>query len=1070
MSLILADGRYEAVTTNQTVVSVPGKTYYYKNISGSDIEITYGSNTKIVGPNGILGLLFDGTYWSILTEGISTEEIDGIVDERIGYADMSGYEDVDTGTGGNVYHTLDFGANEAELTTDSTYFLDTTDGLQLYEAYTNRALLKEYKQSELAIGNNDFTTVSDINTIEIDEVVRITGEVRFDTLSAGLEVVTVALNDGTSDASTNNVPCLNNGLFQSFDIELTGSATNATSVIFYTGEKGSTLGNQISFRNVSIVPKGFPTTIDSRAETSVKVETDSWNIVSGIFGFTLTEDIVVGTGEEPRIIFDDRRTEGDSQEFALVQDDGKVTLWLSGTQYDYVDVDMLTGDYIIEWDTTTTTLYRGGVSLKSETAMPSFQSGQIYLGRKVGVQDQSSLHLNSLMKAIYYKNTTTLPTLPQYNPAYTHYVNTQMQDEEGNWKGNALNSVTGSGDVDTSDLQQQIDEILSGTAQAEVGSIHYFSTYKNRSNAGLLPFDFNNVVSKVVYASLYDEIGDMFEQQHIDAGDPASGADTFYPTPVPGVYGRSSLPELSLTDANMDFANNRIIGLPSWVTDARRSGEPFCLKVVSGTLPTGLTETCYFVDFTTSAGVITLHPTEKDAIDKTNRVTFTDAGSGEFVLTQEGIQIDDSFQGHWHNYEAERKDVQVGVDQGNDDLSDPTPGTNFTSRVTDAISDSINGTPRISNESRPTTNYLYGYIKAESVTPAGEPVSALKYDTGWVANSDWTANNFTISHDLSSELSELNIKVLFSSDGTDNNAKFPIGMAIRDAGSNEQVSLVLTKIDINSIKLSTGASGVRIGIGDGTGGSVLLSAQSYYYRVVIEKPQLTATFGYTPIRKTITINDANDVPYPLPDANNFYTEVIVKRKGAGTGQVLFTTIGSQTVPVEGLGGESTVILYPESGNWEIKSLTNVVMHVQDQKPTGTDGGSFTSGAWQTRDLNTVLTDNIVGASLALNQISLPAGIYEVDISAPAYRVDRHSIRLQNISDSLTILSGTSEFNGSGTAVQTRSIIKETFSITSAKIIEIQHRCVTTNIDDGFGSNTGFAAHETYTDVSIEKVG
>ena len=37
------------------------------------------------------------------------------------------------------------------------------------------------------------------------------------------------------------------------------------------------------------------------------------------------------------------------------------------------------------------------------------------------------------------------------------------------------------------------------------------------------------------------------------------------------------------------------------------------------------------------------------------------------------------------------------------------------------------GTPRTSNETRPKTAIMFKYIKAEYVTTAGEPISALRY-------------------------------------------------------------------------------------------------------------------------------------------------------------------------------------------------------------------------------------------------------------------------------------------------------------------------------------------------------
>lgn len=47
--------------------------------------------------------------------------------------------------------------------------------------------------------------------------------------------------------------------------------------------------------------------------------------------------------------------------------------------------------------------------------------------------------------------------------------------------------------------------------------------------------------------------------------------------------------------------------------------------------------------------------------------------------------------------------------------------------------------------------------------------------------------------------------------------------------------------------------------------------------------------------------------------------------------------------------------------------------IQDQKSSGTDGGTFTSGAWRTRTLNTTVLNTIgAGFSLSSNQFTLAA--------------------------------------------------------------------------------------------------
>ena len=168
-----------------------------------------------------------------------------------------------------------------------------------------------------------------------------------------------------------------------------------------------------------------------------------------------------------------------------------------------------------------------------------------------------------------------------------------------------------------------------------------------------------------------------------------------------------------------------------------------------------------------------------------------------------------------------------------------------------------------------------------------------------------------------------------------------------------------------------------------------------------------------------------------------------------------------------------------SGNWA--QVTNSVLadstkgfekqffHIQDQKANNTHGGTFTSGAWQTRTLNTVLTNEISG-SLASNQFMLPAGTYYIEASAPGMQVSTHKIRLQNISDGTTTFVGTSEYsNNFASYTQSRSYVAGKFNIASTKTFEIQHRCSTTQNTHGFGQASNFGVNEVYTDVKIWKV-
>ena len=99
-------------------------------------------------------------------------------------------------------------------------------------------------------------------------------------------------------------------------------------------------------------------------------------------------------------------------------------------------------------------------------------------------------------------------------------------------------------------------------------------------------------------------------------------------------------------------------------------------------------------------------------------------------------------------------------------------------------------------------------------------------------------------------------------------------------------------------------------------------------------------------------------------------------------------------------------------------------NIVDQKANGTNAGSFTSGAWRTRDLNTTIGNNtITGSSLSSNQFTLPSGTYRINASSPAYGVN-----------------------------------------------QIQHYGNTTSNTNGFGSASSFSVAEIYTQVELWKLG
>lgn len=147
-----------------------------------------------------------------------------------------------------------------------------------------------------------------------------------------------------------------------------------------------------------------------------------------------------------------------------------------------------------------------------------------------------------------------------------------------------------------------------------------------------------------------------------------------------------------------------------------------------------------------------------------------------------------------------------------------------------------------------------------------------------------------------------------------------------------------------------------------------------------------------------------------------------------------------------------------------------LFHVQDQKASGTASGNFTSGSWQTRVLNTTLTNEIASASLAANQISLPAGTYFIQASAPGTLCTLMKLKLYNVSDGSDILIGQSVAVNNAVPVTTElANVSGRFTLAGTKTLELRHRCSQTRNTDGLGQACSFGVVEVYAEVMIWKV-
>ena len=139
----------------------------------------------------------------------------------------------------------------------------------------------------------------------------------------------------------------------------------------------------------------------------------------------------------------------------------------------------------------------------------------------------------------------------------------------------------------------------------------------------------------------------------------------------------------------------------------------------------------------------------------------------------------------------------------------------------------------------------------------------------------------------------------------------------------------------------------------------------------------------------------------------------------------------------------------------------------DQKTAGTEGGTFTSGAWRTRDLNTEITDPDGIVSISTNQFTLAAGSYLIQWSAPCYEGNRHKTRLYDVTGTAVIQYGSSEMAYTA-ADETRGFGYARVTPSGSNAYIIEHQCESTKATNGLGLQAGFSVVEMYTMVEIFK--
>ena len=146
-----------------------------------------------------------------------------------------------------------------------------------------------------------------------------------------------------------------------------------------------------------------------------------------------------------------------------------------------------------------------------------------------------------------------------------------------------------------------------------------------------------------------------------------------------------------------------------------------------------------------------------------------------------------------------------------------------------------------------------------------------------------------------------------------------------------------------------------------------------------------------------------------------------------------------------------------------------VMKITDEKTSGTAGGTFTAGSWQTRVLNTVVTNTISGASLSSNQFTLPIGTFDIKAKAQQYGVNANKAIIYNVTLGQVAINGSDAMGYNTYGGSEASTISGRITITQPCVFELRHYAQTTVATNGFGVPASTGINEVYAQVEITKI-
>lgn len=199
--------------------------------------------------------------------------------------------------------------------------------------------------------------------------------------------------------------------------------------------------------------------------------------------------------------------------------------------------------------------------------------------------------------------------------------------------------------------------------------------------------------------------------------------------------------------------------------------------------------------------------------------------------------------------------------------------------------------------------------------------------------------------------------------------------------------------------------------------------------------------------------------------------VLTLTNGAGLllpGAANITTAAGDRMDVRGDAAGAIVTNYVKASGAPIVAFP--YLKVSDQKASGTFGGLATATNFaSTRTFNTVDSNSIPGASLSVNQVTLPAGTYDARGRAPFCGTDSAKIALYNVTDAAYQIIGSSSLSLSTGASSSDSVLSGRFTISSPKLFSMRYYVGVSSGAQDLGQGTSSGQVEVYAELEFWKV-